>query len=279
MSHSNQLLLKRLERKINSLGGGEGGPDSVDTTHITNGTITTADIALGTIDISNLSASCIASLSGGGGGLTANSVNSSHIINGSILTIDICDNAITYEKIAANAVTNTRIANLAVTHAKLSSDCVQSHNILDRTILGIDISLGQISEAHFDASFTTQLTAFAGILGTLSRPFGIIRIINQSVPDNQFDYDLYVYNAITTEYDSLASATRLKKNGSFSHFYQVENNLTNMKLVVSGDGIGVGAFNMLQGAEYVDDEDGELIFKIGDSSNYQNIEIGVEVYV
>jgi hypothetical protein len=88
MSHSNQLLLKRLEKKINSLSGGPPGPDSVGTSQIINGTITTADIALGTIDISNLSASCIASL-GGGGGLTENSVNSSHILDRTILGIDI----------------------------------------------------------------------------------------------------------------------------------------------------------------------------------------------
>jgi hypothetical protein len=215
----------------------------------------------------------------GGGPPGPDSVGTSQIINGTITTADIIDHAITYEKIAANAVTNTRIANGAVTHAKLSSNCVESHNILDRTILGTDISLGQIGEEHFDASFTAQLTTFSGILGTLSRPFGIIRIINQSVPDNEFNYELSIFNAVSEEYDILSTAIRLKKNNSFTHFYQAANNLTNMKLIVSGDGIGVGAFNILQGAELVDDEDGELTFKIGSSTNYQNIEIGVEVYV
>jgi hypothetical protein len=56
MLHSNQLLLRRLERKVNSLGGGGGGggggeltTNSVDTTHIANGTIITADISNGAI--------------------------------------------------------------------------------------------------------------------------------------------------------------------------------------------------------------------------------------
>jgi len=277
---------------------------------IINNSITNADIALGTIELNNLSASCIASLSGGGGGLTANSVDSSHIINGSILTIDICDNAITYEKIAANAVTNTKIANDSVSHAKLTGNCIQSHNIvdgtilgtdicdntitgskiavgtitssniLDRTILGIDISLGQISEAHFDASFNTQLEEFGDIIKELSRPFGVIRIINQSLTETNFNYDLYVYNAVSEVYDLLVSAIRLKKSDSFSHFYQVANKYTTMKLNVdSTGGISVEAFNIIQGAENVNEDGNELIFQIGESTNYQNIEIGVEVAI
>ena len=50
MPHSNQLLLKRLEKKINSLGGGgPPGPDSVGTSQIINGTVGEADIADGAI--------------------------------------------------------------------------------------------------------------------------------------------------------------------------------------------------------------------------------------
>jgi hypothetical protein len=57
MSHLNQLLLKRLEKKINSLsGGGPPGPDSVGTSQIINGTITTADIADGAITQAKFSA-------------------------------------------------------------------------------------------------------------------------------------------------------------------------------------------------------------------------------
>jgi hypothetical protein len=224
---------------------------------------------------------------GGGGPPGPDSVGTSQIINGTITTADICDNAITNAKIAHNAVGNTNIISGAITHAKLSSNCVESHNILDRTILGIDISLGQIGEAHFDASFTTNLTAFAVALEEigdaikeLSRPFGIIRIINESFTDTNFDYQLSIYNAIDDEYDSLATAIRLKKDGSFTHFYQVANKLTNIKLnVASTGGIGVEAFNILQGAELVESDGNELIFCIGESTNYQNIEIGVEVAI
>lgn len=217
---------------------------------------------------------------GGGGPPGPDSVGTSQIINGTITTADICDNAITNAKIAHNAVGNTNVINGAITHAKLSSDCVQSHNIVDRTILGIDISFGQIGEAHLDASFITILGEVGDAIKALSRPFGIIRIINESFTETHFDYQLSIYNAVTDVYDSISTAIRLKKNDSFTHFYQVANQLTNIKLnVASGGGISVSAFNILQGAELVESDGNELIFCIGESTNYQNIEIGVEVEV
>ena len=56
MSHSNQLLLKRLEKKINSLSGGTPAPDSVGTSQIINNSIGTADIADGAITEAKFSA-------------------------------------------------------------------------------------------------------------------------------------------------------------------------------------------------------------------------------
>ena len=86
---------------------------SINSANIIDRTITSADIALGTIDISNLSASCIASLGGGGGGgLTANSVDSSHIINRSILGIDISLGQISEAHFDASFT--TQLTNFAV---------------------------------------------------------------------------------------------------------------------------------------------------------------------
>jgi hypothetical protein len=75
-----------------------------------------------------------------GANITQGTISSTQIANGSILTVDISDHAITYAKIAVDAVTTTRIENGAVTHAKLSSHCVESHNIVDGTIMDVDIS-------------------------------------------------------------------------------------------------------------------------------------------
>jgi hypothetical protein len=177
------------------------------------------DIGLATIELNNLSAAAIASLSGGGGGLTENSVNSSHIINGTIGTEDISDNAITGSKIADGTITYNKLI-----------------------------------------------------------PFGIIRIINGSLAEVEFAYELYVFNTITEVYDILASAIRLHKSNSFSHFYQTGFN-TNMKLIITTISVSVDEFTINQGAEYVDIDGNELIFKIGNSSLYKNIEIDVAVSV
>jgi hypothetical protein len=179
------------------------------------------DIELATIELNNLSAAAIASLSGGGGGLTENSVNSSHIINGTIGTEDISDNAITGSKIADGTITYNKLI-----------------------------------------------------------PFGIIRIINQSLTETNFDYDLYVYNTTTDEYEGLVSAIRLKKSVSFSHFYQIPFNVS-MKLVVSSaGGIAVQSFNILQGATQLSEDGNELVFTIDTTdTNYKNIEISVEVAI
>jgi hypothetical protein len=190
---------------------------NIGSAQIIDRTIKSIDIALGTIDISNLSASCISSL--GGGGLTANSVNSSHIQDGTILGTDIANNTITASNIANNTITYNKLI-----------------------------------------------------------PFGIIRIINGSLDEVEFAYELYVFNTITEVYDILASAIRLHKSNSFSHFYQAGFN-TNMKLIITTISVSVDEFTINQGAEYVDIDGNELIFKIGSSSLYQNIEIDVAVSV
>ena len=75
-----------------------------------------------------------------GANITQGTISSTQIANGSILTVDISDHAIIYDKIAVDAVGNRNIINGAVTHAKLSSHCVESHNIVDGTIMDVDIS-------------------------------------------------------------------------------------------------------------------------------------------
>jgi len=103
-------------------------------------------------------------------------------------------------------------------------DSVQSHNILDRTILGIDISLGQIGEAHFDASFTEQLTAFADAVNNIGA--------NESV-----------------SFETLDSALRSRVVGSTGTF-EITNNAT--------------GGNMLINASFYYEEDGDPYYLFQD---------------
>jgi len=199
-----------------------------------------------------------------GGPPGPDSVGTSQIINGTITTADICDNAITYEKIAANAVTNTRIANLAVTHAKLSSNCVESHNIVDRTILGIDISLGQIGEAHFDASFTAQLSAFAGVLNSLYT--GVFELICNTNINVDFYYEegaekIYLFQFEEVETNTTYLTYSLPKNfASLTFFLASDQAIQSYSLtyasptngIVSHSQVGAGKiqFNILRNSQH-----------------------------
>jgi hypothetical protein len=214
---------------------------------------------------------------GEGGPPGPDSVGTSQIINGTITTADICDNAITYEKIAANAVTNTRIANGAVTHAKLSSDCVQSHNILDRTILGIDISLGQIGEAHFDAEFTTTLEEIGDAIKEVSKLQGIIGIRNATTYDQGFSYTLNYKHPITGVLTEFASYTNLDYTITASHFFKLPSLTHNIYIQVSNaGGVSVEGANVIYGAT-LDETDGNNILLMG--TYYDNIMIEINVAI
>jgi hypothetical protein len=220
---------------------------------------------------------------GGGGPPGPDSVGTSQIINGTITTADICDNAITYEKIAANAVTNTRIANLAVTHAKLSSNCVESHNILDRTILGIDISLGQIGEAHFDASFTAQLSAFAVTLEEngdaikeLQKLQGIIGIRNATTYDQDFSYTLSYKHPTTGALTEFASYTKLSYKLTASHFFKLPSLTHTILIAVSNaGGVSVEGANIIYGADVYDSDGNNIELEITDVNVMIEIDVAI----
>ena len=86
---ANQILLKRIERKISAIGGGGGG----------------------------------------GGELTADSIDSSHIINGSILSTDICNNTITGTDIASATITGSKIANETIVGDNIANDTIGLNKI------------------------------------------------------------------------------------------------------------------------------------------------------
>lgn len=133
---------KRLLKEINK----SPGPDSVGTSQIVDRAIKGIDISLATIELNNLSASCIASLSGGGGGTIADN---------SIQNIKLFDKTIENTKIKDGTITSSLLdANLTV-----SNDLTVINNLIVNG--NIDVTNGNINVA--DAITCTVITATSEI--------------------------------------------------------------------------------------------------------------------
>jgi hypothetical protein len=212
----------------------------------------------------------------GGGPPGPDSVGTSQIINGTITTADISDNAITNAKIAHNAVGNTNIINGAVTHAKLSSDCVQSHNILDRTILGIDISFGQIEEAHFDAAFTTQLEEFGDAIKELSKLQGVIGIRNATTVAQGFSYTLSYKHPSTGILTQFASYTKLDMTITATHFFKLPSLTHTILIEVSNaGGVGVEGASIIYGGTIEETDGNNILLSIDEVNVMVEIEVAI----
>jgi len=107
--------------------------NSIDSSHIINGSILGEDISAGTIDLSNLSTACISSLTTAGAP-APNSINSSHIIDGAILGTDISDRTITASNIVLGTITKFEILDGTITGAKIGSSTIEGGNIAPATI-------------------------------------------------------------------------------------------------------------------------------------------------
>ena len=126
---ANQNFLKRMERKMSSIGGGGGGGG------------TTFE-------------------------LTAESINSSHIINGSILATDISNNAITTSKIIDNTVTSNKLQGNSIVTSKIASNTIiatqlQGNCVITSKIADEAVTIQKLSLALQNtlASIETRLAA------------------------------------------------------------------------------------------------------------------------
>ena len=131
---------------IASLGGGGGGltADSVNSSHIINGTIGTEDISDNAITSNKIA---------------IDSINSTHIINGTIGTEDISNNAITTIKIADNVITSNKLQGNSVTTSKIANNTIIAGHLQGNSIITSKILDGNVTEPKLSIALQTKLSS------------------------------------------------------------------------------------------------------------------------
>ena len=138
-----QVFLDRINTIESSIG--YIPPNSVNSSHIVNGSILTDDICNNAITTDKLA---------------PNSVNSSHIINGSILGTDISNNTIgafniinqtiTATQIADETITASQIMNETITKFKIAPNAITNEKLASGAVLAINIGSGVVNSSHIE---------------------------------------------------------------------------------------------------------------------------------
>jgi len=102
--------------------------DSINTTHILDGTILADDLANGSVTNSKIA---------------ANAINTTHIVDGTILTEDIADNNITAAKIAPDSINGTELADTLTLDANLNINGGFDFSV-NNSDLYVDVSTGSV---------------------------------------------------------------------------------------------------------------------------------------
>jgi hypothetical protein len=140
-----------------------------------------ASLAIVDADISNSAAIS-------GFKIASGTITTTQIANNTIVDGDISNSAaIAFSKINASlAIVDADISNsAAISGFKIASGTITTTQIANATILGTDISFGQIGEAHFDASLTEILVGFGDALNAISAEGAItsFNIANNTIID------------------------------------------------------------------------------------------------
>jgi hypothetical protein len=223
----------------------------INSSHIIDRGIKGIDIELGTIELNNLSAAAIASLSGGGGGgLTANSVNSSHIINGSILAEDISNNTITGSKIAIGTITSsnildgtilgTDIDNKTITAANIADQTITKYQIADGSITGTQINSSTITESNIadgsitDAKIATGTITYnslnSSLIKAINGQIGVFEIRNAGGSNVDFTIDFQI---VSPQVDIFLNEYVVNNGASNFLSYLIPNNFTELTFLIT----------------------------------------------
>jgi hypothetical protein len=185
-------------------------------------TIQDNKIANSTISLGKLTAGAITSLQT----TPANSINSSHIQDGTITGGDIAattitatniaNETITKFQIAPNAITNDKIASSAVLAIHIGNGVVNSSHIQTGSILGEDISAGTINLSNLSASAIASLTTI-------------------TIPTNSINSSHIINGSIITEDISNNAITNTKiADFSISNSKLQDDSIDSRKIIAGG---------------------------------------------
>ena len=226
--------LTKLDASLNTLINAIGVivPDSINSSHIVDGSILGTDISNNTITNSNIADLTISqnkfsqvfldrinTIESSIGYIPPNSVNSSHIVNGSILTADICDNAITIDKLAPNSVNSSHIINGSILGTDISNTTISASNIINKTITATQIADETITASQIMNDTITKFKIADGAITSLKLASSAVLGIN-------------IANGVVNS-SHIATGSILGEdisNGTITKFQIADNAITDSKL-------------------------------------------------
>ena len=177
--------------------GAKIADDQINSEHYVDGSIDTAHIADSQVTTAKIAADAI-----NGTKIADDSINSEHYVDGSIDTAHIADSQVTTAKIADANVTTAKITDLNVTTAKIAADAITGAKIADDAVDSEHLAADSIDAEHYAAGSvdTTALGADA--------------VTGAKIADDAIDSEHYAADSIDAEHYAAASvdATALASN-------------------------------------------------------------------
>ena len=163
---------------------GSAWTNATDGSTINPASITTSQIAAGTILGSNIAAGTIT-----GGNIVAGTITTSLLAAGSVTTSILAAGAVTAAKITANTITASQIAAGTITGTEIAANSITSAHIVSGTIVSSDIAASTITAGNLNISTLSAITANVGTLtaGSISNNSGtnVINLVGSSRVDLQ----------------------------------------------------------------------------------------------
>ena len=170
---------------------------TIDSSEITDGTITAADIgpqAVGTSEILDYSitATDIATNAVGEDEIATSAVGSAEVIDNSLTSSDLATNSVGGVELAPSAVYSTHVMDNSLTSDDLATNSVTAAEIADGSILANDLGVINVSTFTNDVGY---LTSFTEVDGNITNELQDLSLSNNvlSLSDDATTVDLSIY--------------------------------------------------------------------------------------